>query len=232
MTVSGFVAGPRAGRNGGCRGRIRSRCGRRLGRGWRMAAIGPAGERRPLRDDLPRRPPRRARRPGRRDGGQEPQGRAGEAPGPRSPRPTLRRFWPRPGPARAVFGPATAKYRELGTLANLLAFNAISTLPTRNFTEATFEGAPRLAPRTSPSCAGWPATAAPPARSAASTSTPPRAARRCASSTRTSSRSGRCAGCPTPTRCSPRAPAATSWASTPSPRAAPSPGRWSAPNAA
>ena len=43
------------------------------------------------------------------------------------------------------FGPATAKYRELGTLANLLAFNAVSTLPTRNFTAATFDGAPRLA---------------------------------------------------------------------------------------
>ena len=42
------------------------------------------------------------------------------------------------------FGPATAKYRELGTLANLLAFNAISTLPTRNFQAATFEGAGRL----------------------------------------------------------------------------------------
>ena len=43
------------------------------------------------------------------------------------------------------FGPATAKYRELGTLANLLAFNAVSTLPTRNFTAATFAEAPRLA---------------------------------------------------------------------------------------
>jgi aldehyde:ferredoxin oxidoreductase len=43
------------------------------------------------------------------------------------------------------FGPATAKYRELGTLANLLAFNAISTLPSRNFQTATFEGAPQLA---------------------------------------------------------------------------------------
>ncbi|MGH2916357.1 MAG: aldehyde ferredoxin oxidoreductase family protein, partial [Solirubrobacteraceae bacterium] len=42
------------------------------------------------------------------------------------------------------FGPATAKYRELGTMANLLAFNAISTLPTRNFTAASFEGAPAL----------------------------------------------------------------------------------------
>jgi len=43
------------------------------------------------------------------------------------------------------FGPATAKYRELGTLANLLAFNALSTLPTRNFQAATFTDAPRLA---------------------------------------------------------------------------------------
>jgi aldehyde:ferredoxin oxidoreductase len=43
------------------------------------------------------------------------------------------------------FGPATAKYRELGTLANLLAFNAISTLPTRNFRAATFAEAPLLA---------------------------------------------------------------------------------------
>ena len=42
------------------------------------------------------------------------------------------------------FGPATAKYRELGTLANLLAFNAVSTLPTRNFREATFESAAAL----------------------------------------------------------------------------------------
>jgi aldehyde:ferredoxin oxidoreductase len=43
------------------------------------------------------------------------------------------------------FGPATAKYRELGTLANLLTFNAIATLPTRNFQAAAFEGADRLA---------------------------------------------------------------------------------------
>ena len=41
-------------------------------------------------------------------------------------------------------GRATAKYRELGTMANVLAFNALSTLPTRNFTASTFEGAPQL----------------------------------------------------------------------------------------
>jgi aldehyde:ferredoxin oxidoreductase len=42
-------------------------------------------------------------------------------------------------------GRGTAKYRELGTMANVLAFNALSTLPTRNFSEAVFEGAPQLA---------------------------------------------------------------------------------------
>ncbi len=42
------------------------------------------------------------------------------------------------------FGPATAKYRELGTLANLLAFNAINTLPTRNFQSAAFAEASLL----------------------------------------------------------------------------------------
>jgi aldehyde:ferredoxin oxidoreductase len=41
-------------------------------------------------------------------------------------------------------GRATAKYRELGTMANVLAFNALSTLPTRNFTASTFEGAVQL----------------------------------------------------------------------------------------
>jgi aldehyde:ferredoxin oxidoreductase len=43
------------------------------------------------------------------------------------------------------FGPATAKYRELGTVANLLVFNRFEALPTRNFSAGTFEGAERLA---------------------------------------------------------------------------------------
>ncbi len=42
------------------------------------------------------------------------------------------------------FGPATAKYRELGTVANLLAFNRLAALPTRNFQEGTFEAAADL----------------------------------------------------------------------------------------
>ena len=36
-------------------------------------------------------------------------------------------------------GPATEKYRTLGTLANVSVFNRLGTLPTRNFRESTFE---------------------------------------------------------------------------------------------
>jgi aldehyde:ferredoxin oxidoreductase len=42
------------------------------------------------------------------------------------------------------FGPATAKYRELGTIANILVFNRLHALPTRNFREQTFEGAAQI----------------------------------------------------------------------------------------
>jgi aldehyde:ferredoxin oxidoreductase len=42
------------------------------------------------------------------------------------------------------FGPATAKYRELGTVANLLTFNRLHALPTRNFQEGSFAGAEAL----------------------------------------------------------------------------------------
>ena len=41
-------------------------------------------------------------------------------------------------------GPATRKYRTLGTPENVLVLNALGALPTRNFTEATFEGADRV----------------------------------------------------------------------------------------
>ncbi len=43
--------------------------------------------------------------------------------------------------SRRSFGPATAKYRELGTVANLLTFNRLNALPTRNFQSGTFVGA-------------------------------------------------------------------------------------------
>jgi aldehyde:ferredoxin oxidoreductase len=46
--------------------------------------------------------------------------------------------------SRRSFGPATAKYRELGTVANLLTFNRLAALPTRNFQQGQFEGAEAL----------------------------------------------------------------------------------------
>jgi aldehyde:ferredoxin oxidoreductase len=45
-------------------------------------------------------------------------------------------------------GPATAKYRELGTAANLLLFNRLHTLPTRNFQQGHLAGMEALAPET------------------------------------------------------------------------------------
>lgn len=42
------------------------------------------------------------------------------------------------------FGPATAKYRELGTVANLLTFNRLHALPTRNFQTGQFADADSL----------------------------------------------------------------------------------------
>ncbi len=46
--------------------------------------------------------------------------------------------------SKRSFGPATEKYRELGTAANMLTFNRFGTLPTRNFQSGTFEQAASL----------------------------------------------------------------------------------------
>ena len=45
---------------------------------------------------------------------------------------------------RLAQGPATEKYRILGTPSNVLAMNRIGVLPTRNFQQTTFEGAERV----------------------------------------------------------------------------------------
>jgi aldehyde:ferredoxin oxidoreductase len=118
----------------------------RFGRGWRTAAIGPAGERGVRYATISH------------DGRHAGRGGLGAVLGAKNIKAVLVKAGARvdvADPAAVLaaardlrersFGPATAKYRELGTLANLLAFNAVSTLPTRNFTAATFEGAPRLA---------------------------------------------------------------------------------------
>jgi aldehyde:ferredoxin oxidoreductase len=117
-----------------------------LGRGWRVAAIGPAGERGVRYATISH------------DGRHAGRGGLGAVMGAKrlkaiAVRGTTKVASADPPAVLAAardlrarsFGPATAKYRELGTLANLLAFNAISTLPTRNFQAATFAEAPRLA---------------------------------------------------------------------------------------
>jgi aldehyde:ferredoxin oxidoreductase len=48
--------------------------------------------------------------------------------------------------SKRSFGPATAKYRELGTATNMLTFNRFGALPTRNFQTGTFEAAANLSP--------------------------------------------------------------------------------------
>jgi aldehyde:ferredoxin oxidoreductase len=118
----------------------------RFGRGWQTAAIGPAGERQVRYATVSH------------DGRHAGRGGLGAVLGAKNLKAVLVRSATKVDVhdqaavlaaakdlrARS-FGPATAKYRELGTLANLLAFNAVSTLPTRNFTAATFDGAARLA---------------------------------------------------------------------------------------
>jgi aldehyde:ferredoxin oxidoreductase len=123
-----------------------SRLRERLGRGWRVAAIGPAGERGVRYATISH------------DGRHAGRGGLGAVMGAKRIKAVAVRAATKVAPAHpdAVltaardlrarsFGPATAKYRELGTLANLLAFNAISTLPTKNFQAATFAEAPQLA---------------------------------------------------------------------------------------
>ncbi|MBT4692961.1 MAG: aldehyde:ferredoxin oxidoreductase [Planctomycetaceae bacterium] len=44
------------------------------------------------------------------------------------------------------FGPATEKYRELGTAANLLVFNRLHCLPTRNFQRGSFANSEQFSP--------------------------------------------------------------------------------------
>ena len=46
--------------------------------------------------------------------------------------------------SRRSLGPATEKYRTLGTIANVAVFNRLGTLPTRNFKESTFEDAEEI----------------------------------------------------------------------------------------
>jgi aldehyde:ferredoxin oxidoreductase len=119
----------------------------RLGAAWRVAAIGPAGERL-VRYATVSHDGRHAGRGGLGAvlGAKNVKGLAVRAAGVKPPLADPQAVLAAAKDLRArSFGPATEKYRELGTLANLLSFNAINTLPTRNFSAASFEEAPRLA---------------------------------------------------------------------------------------
>jgi aldehyde:ferredoxin oxidoreductase len=120
-----------------------------LGKGWRVAAIGPAGEQGVRYATISH------------DGRHAGRGGLGAVMGAKNLKAIAVRAATKvatadPGAVLAAardlrarsFGPATEKYRELGTLANLLAFNAIAALPTRNFQAATFDGAAKLAGET------------------------------------------------------------------------------------
>ena len=101
-----------------------------LGRGWRVAAIGPAGERGVRYATISH------------DGRHAGRGGLGAVMGAKNLKAIAVRAAAKVAtadPRRVLasardlrersFGPATAKYRELGTLANLLAFNAIARCP-------------------------------------------------------------------------------------------------------
>jgi aldehyde:ferredoxin oxidoreductase len=119
----------------------------RLGAGYQVASIGPAGERAVRYATISH------------DGRHAGRGGSGAVLGAKNVkaialRGTQRCEWAQP---RALaeyskelstrsFGPATAKYRELGTASNLLTFNRLGVLPTRNFQSGTFEGASSISP--------------------------------------------------------------------------------------
>ena len=121
----------------------------RFGADWQFAVIGPAGERQ-VRYATVSHDNRHAGRGG-----------SGAVLGSKNikaiaVRGTKRVDWSRPQELVALaksiseksFGPATDKYRELGTASNLLVFNRLNALPTRNFQKGSFAGAVELSPET------------------------------------------------------------------------------------
>jgi aldehyde:ferredoxin oxidoreductase len=119
----------------------------RLGAGYKVASIGPAGERLVRYATISH------------DGRHAGRGGSGAVLGSKNlkaiaVRGRHRCEWAQPDAlfeyskalSKRSFGPATAKYRELGTAANLLAFNRLGVLPTRNFQSGTFEAVAAISP--------------------------------------------------------------------------------------
>jgi aldehyde:ferredoxin oxidoreductase len=112
----------------------------RLGVNFRIATIGPAGESGVRYATISH------------DGRHAGRGGSGAVMGAKNikaiaVRGTHRAEWAHPKEVIAIskdlsqrsFGPATEKYRELGTATNLLTFNRFGALPTRNFQRGTFD---------------------------------------------------------------------------------------------
>ncbi len=215
----------------------------RLGAGFRVASIGPAGEQLVRYATISH------------DGRHAGRGGSGAVLGSKNikaiaVRGTQRVEWADPPALTALshdlsqrsFGPATAKYRELGTATNLLTFNRFGALPTRNFQQGSFDEVASLSPeqlattrtKTRESCVActigcehiYSMRPSPPMRATRPSPVATRPAGR--SNTRACSRSARCAASAMRTRCCARRSAATSSASTRSAPAAPSHSRWSA----
>jgi aldehyde:ferredoxin oxidoreductase len=121
----------------------------RLGAAFRVASIGPAGERQVRYATISH------------DGRHAGRGGSGAVLGAKNikaiaVRGRRRVEWARPAAltelsrdlSRRSFGPATAKYRELGTATNLLTFNRFGALPTRNFQSGRFDEVANLSPDT------------------------------------------------------------------------------------
>lgn len=119
----------------------------RLGANYRIASIGPAAENRVRYATISH------------DGRHAGRGGSGAVLGAKNikaiaVRGGQRTEWAHPSELTALskalsqrsFGPATAKYRELGTAANMLTFNRFGALPTRNFQSGTFEEAANISP--------------------------------------------------------------------------------------
>ncbi len=119
----------------------------RLGVGYRVASIGPAGERLVRYATISH------------DGRHAGRGGSGAVLGAKNIKAialhgTKRAEWAHPQELTALsrslskrsLGPATAKYRELGTATNLVTFNRFGALPTRNFQSGTFDEAVNLSP--------------------------------------------------------------------------------------
>jgi aldehyde:ferredoxin oxidoreductase len=119
----------------------------RLGANYRVASIGPAGEHLVRYATISH------------DGRHAGRGGSGAILGAKNIkaialRGTHRAEWAKPDELTTIskslskrsFGPATAKYRELGTATNLPTFNRFGALPTRNFQSGTFDEAASLSP--------------------------------------------------------------------------------------